>query len=126
MTTENSNAAPIVIVLDTPYTTGDLAPDVQYPHVYITTFYVNGPALNMTLTYEFGTFTAGGWQGAPNVPTQNLTFNAAELYPFFGRTPNSVETPLWDQVEQGLYEQIQEKNGRTAGKVMSLRAGTSA
>lgn len=119
------NLAPTVIVLDTPYSTGDLAPvDVLFPHVYITTLYVNGPALQMTMTYEYGTMGEGGWTKAPYTPTASITFQGPELYPFFGRVPNSVETPLWDQVEQGLYEQIQEKDGRAAGKVTSLGGAT--
>ena len=114
---DTPNIAPIVITLDTPYNTGDLAPDVTFPHVYITTLYVNGPALTMTCSYEYGTMTPEGWLKAPFAPTGTITFTGPELYPFFGRTANSIETPLWDQVEHGLYEQVQERDGRTAGRV---------
>ena len=113
------------VTLATPYTVGDLNPDVTYPHVYITTFFVNGPARSATIQFEVGTLTAsddpmGLWSKAPEVPSMVLNINGADLYPFFGNEVASginVSPYLWDQVESLLYAQIQAANPRLAGSL---------
>jgi hypothetical protein len=106
-------------VLDEPYKTGDLAPDVKYPHVYITTLFLNGPGLTMQISYEFGTMQ-GQWVAAPNVPTQTLALQGFDLVPFFTQQPTDATTPLWDQVETLMYKQVQASNARTAGTIQTV------
>lgn len=119
------NASPTCIVLDAPFAMGDLEPGVSYPHVYITTLYLNGPALSMTITYEIGTM-ANGWNPASLVPTRTLRIEGAELVPFFaakGAEPSEASTslPLWDQVEGLMYMQVQAHDARCAGAIETVR-----
>lgn len=116
------NASPTCIVLDAPYKVGDLAPNDAYPHVYITTMYLNGPALSMSVTYEFGTMN-GGWQRAPFVAAQIVQVNGADLVPFFASKYDDKGSPyLWDQVEELIYRQIQAANPRCAGTIETVNA----
>lgn len=115
------------IVLATPYSVGDLAPDESFPHCYITQFYVNGAGRNATITYEVGSLAApsdtdpmGLWTKAPFVPAGTLQIVGADLYPFFSNVVNtdpSVSQLLWDQVETLLYTQIQAAEPRLAGEL---------
>lgn len=113
------------ILLDTPYSVGDLAPDVTYPHVYITTFYVNGPGRSAIITYEIGELKdvtpdnpMGTWTKALEVPAGSLQLNGEQLYPFFGAQVTTQSDPyLWDQVEVLLYTLIQKDQPRLAGEL---------
>ena len=112
------------ITLDTPFAIGDLGPDATYPHVYITTFFVNGPAALAQITYEIGELGAptddnpmGAWNKAPYVPTATTSINGSDLYPFFMSKAETGDTPLWDQVEALMYAQIQKSDTRLAGKI---------
>lgn len=116
------NTSPTCIVLDAPYTTGDLNPDARYPHVYIVSLYLNGPMLSMSITYEFGEMREQ-WYPAPLVPAVTLQLNGAQLIPFFSTEASTDGSMyLWDQVESLMYEQIQATNARCAGRIGSIGA----
>lgn len=133
----------MIIALKNAYSVGDLAPDTTFPHVYITTFYVNGPGQTAIINYEIGTMSPptadtpmGTWVKAMQVPALTLQINGADLYPFFmsqvqmphDAVPgdDTVDPPipaqdaisgnLWDQVETLLYQQIQKSDARLEGK----------
>lgn len=112
------------IQLDNPYAVGDLAPNAFYPHVYITTFYVNGPGRSAVISYEIGELRdisqdnpMGTWNKAVEVPAGALQLNGEELYPFFmAQVSVGPEAPyLWDQVEELLYTLIQQDKPRLSG-----------
>lgn len=111
------------ISLDTPFTVGDLAPDASYPHVYIITFYVNGPAMMASISYEIGTLTpdvssplGATWEKAPEVSARSVQIQGKELIPFFV-TQGEEGASVWDQVERLLYAEIQGHDERLAGTV---------
>lgn len=114
----------MLIALDTPFSVGDLNKGVSYPHVYITGFNVNGSAMFAMIHYEIGTFTPGTplgtWKKAPEVPGRDVTLSGELLYPFFLTTPTDTERPLWDQVEELLYAQIQGNDARCVGTIRVL------
>lgn len=112
----------MVIILDKPVTLGDISPD-EFPHVYVTNFYVNGPAVSVQVTYEFGRMrppsaeNQSGWNPTPVNMTRQFTLGADQLVPFFTSKPESVDESLWDLVETAIYAQIQKVDDRAQGKL---------
>jgi hypothetical protein len=109
----------MVIILDTPFSLGDLSPE-KYPHVYITNLIVNGPAQTVTVMAEVGTVGENyAWTGAPANTVTQLNLSGEQLYPFFFQKPDTLETSLWDQTETLVYHELQKAFPRYAGKLGS-------
>lgn len=109
----------MVIILDTPFSLGDLSPET-FPHVYIINLMINGPAQAVVVTAEVGKMGQNSvWVSAPANTQFQLNMGGEQLYPFFFRIPENLEESLWDQVEALIYQEIQKAVPRYAGSLGS-------